>query len=403
MSDFERAPVVVLSSIDWDAAWQRHHIFAARFAAQGHRVLFIENSGFRNPRLADLPRLWSKLLRLARLRAPGRHNTIPAGLTVVPSRLLPPTWRVFRWINETLLVPQLHGLLGSAGLDSDPIVIVYFPTATTLALIDRLAAGVLLYDCASNLRAHPNAPLDFAALERGLLDRVDAVVCDSDFLRAQKSAEHAAVEQIHQGVPEEFFGIGTRPGIYQHACYYGTWGQDLEPELLAAATRAGLKVTVSGFAKGRSLPLPPGVESLPPVPREKLPERLADFEVMLLPYRINPFLLGVVPAKIYECLATGRPIVATPLPSLKALEGLIYIGETPADWERLCRELPNTETAEKRRARIDLAREHSQGREFERFLGVARAHWRQRARTPQPAPWWARKRLQDFVHGFAWK
>lgn len=403
MSAFSRADVVVVSSIDWDAAWQRHQIFAAHFAEAGHQVFFIENSGFRNPGWADLPRLWRKLVRIASPAVESVHNAIPQGLTVVPPRLLPPTFPLFRRLNEKVFIPQLLGVLRALGLKESPIVIVYSPTATTVALAERLNPGVLVYDCASNFRGHCAAPKDLASTEARLLELTDEVVCDSDFLFAQKQAEHARVTQIHQGVPEEFFAARSANGSLKTACYYGTWGQDLEPEFLAAAVRAGLEVTVSGFTKGNAPPLPPGVKRLPPAPREELVRRLEHFDAFLLPYRINPFLMGVVPAKIYECLATGRPVIATPLPSLVPLEGLVYLGKTPEDWERIVRDLHRTETPERKRARIELARKHTYAAEFARFYAVAKRSWGKRAPVPEaPQPWWTRARIQAFIEGFGW-
>jgi hypothetical protein len=98
--------------------------------------------------------------------------------------------------------------------------------------------------------------------------------------------------------------------------------------------------------------------------------RLENFDAVLLPHRITPFMLGVVPAKIYECMAMGRPVLAAPLPSVVALKDLVYIGQTPKDWVKIARDLPKSETAARREARIALAREHTHRREFERFQSV---------------------------------
>ena len=51
------ADVICVSSIDWDFIWQGHQEIMARLAAAGHRVLFVENTGVRQPRMRDLPRL----------------------------------------------------------------------------------------------------------------------------------------------------------------------------------------------------------------------------------------------------------------------------------------------------------------------------------------------------------
>ncbi|MFI5348044.1 MAG: hypothetical protein ACHQ2Z_00750, partial [Elusimicrobiota bacterium] len=80
--------VVILSSIDWDTAWQRHQIFASQLADAGHDVFFVNNTGFRNPRLSDLPRILKRLAAFAAPSAPSVTNTIPNGLHVVSPKLL---------------------------------------------------------------------------------------------------------------------------------------------------------------------------------------------------------------------------------------------------------------------------------------------------------------------------
>jgi hypothetical protein len=48
--------VICISSIDWDFIWQGHQEIMSTLAAQGHRVLFVENTGVRAPKLRDMPR-----------------------------------------------------------------------------------------------------------------------------------------------------------------------------------------------------------------------------------------------------------------------------------------------------------------------------------------------------------
>lgn len=402
MTGFQKTQIVFISSIDWEAAWQRHQIFATQFAVSGHEVFFIENSGFRDPGFSDLGRLGRKLSSFR--RPAGGTNPIPPGLHLFPPRVLPPTTTIFRKINSRLLVPQLTEELREAGLRPHPFIVCYHPTATTLALIARLAPSLLVYDCASNFRAHPQAPLDFTKQERALLEQSQLVVCDSDYLYEQKQKEHPNVLQIHQGVAETFL-LGAPPrGTWDNFIYYGTWGPDLEPAYLAALSQAGFAVTVSGFSKGKAPALPAQIERLPPAPKEDLVTRLEAFECFVLPYRLNPFLMGVVPAKIYECLAMGRPIIASPLPSLAPLKDLIHIAETPEDWVRIARDLNKTETPQLRQARIELARQHTHQREFER-LYVACEEAYIKAPPPHRAPkepWWGGPHVQAFLRGFSW-
>lgn len=363
--------VVVLSSIDWGTTWQRHQMFAAGFAADDRDVFFVENTGFRDPSWKDLPRLGARILNLLAPRKAGGSNPVPPGLRVISPRVLPPTRHLFRALNSRFLLPALRRQLSAAGLRPGAACVVYVATATTVELARSLAPAAVVYDCASNFRAHPAAPADFAERERELLDMADQVVCDSDFLYEQKKAEHPRVEKIHQGVPADFFRLSPPDG--SGFCYYGTWSRDLDPRLVDALADAGFKTAVRGFTKGDAPPLSPKVKRHEPVDRGALAASLSPYDGFLLPYRLTPFLMGVVPAKIYEVLATGRPVIASPLPSLKALEGLIYVGETPEDWTRIAKNLPRTETEDLRRARVELARKHSAEAEFARFKGCVDA------------------------------
>ena len=45
--------VLCISTINWDFIWQGHQEIMSRLAADGHRVLFIENTGVRKFRVSD--------------------------------------------------------------------------------------------------------------------------------------------------------------------------------------------------------------------------------------------------------------------------------------------------------------------------------------------------------------
>lgn len=55
--------IICISSIDWDFIWQGHQQIMSTLVAHGNRVLFIENTGVRSPRLKDLPRLKHRVTR----------------------------------------------------------------------------------------------------------------------------------------------------------------------------------------------------------------------------------------------------------------------------------------------------------------------------------------------------
>lgn len=378
MSSFADAQVVVLSTIDWGAAWQRHQIFAARFAASGRGVFFVENTGFRDPGLSDAGRVFGRLRHL--LSPHGEPPGVPAGVTVVPPAVLPPTRAAFRALNEARLLPRLTARLGAAGLRPGAIAVVYVPTATTLSLLERLKPALVVYDCASHFAGHPGAPRDFAQAEARLLARADLVVTDSKFLYDLLSPRHRRVVRVHQGVDASFLGAKPPSGKWRSFCYYGTWVPDLDARFPAALAEAGFEVTLSGFTKGPPPSLPASVRRLPPVPRERLLERLESFDAFILPHKLTEFHKGVIPAKLYECMAMGRPVLAAPLPSMEEVRGLVHVAATPEAWVEAARALPRTETPALYEARRALAREHTHEAEFARLEEALREAWDARSR-----------------------
>src|SRR3990172_2252811 len=99
--------IICISSIDWDFIWQGHQEIMATFARQGHRVLFIENTGVRPPRLRDLPRLTHRIRNWWRGVKGFRKER--ENLFVYSPIILPfPYSRVARWVNRGLLLRALQ-------------------------------------------------------------------------------------------------------------------------------------------------------------------------------------------------------------------------------------------------------------------------------------------------------
>ena len=68
----------------------------------------------------------------------------------------------------------------------------------------------------------------------------------------------------------------------------------------------------------------------------------------------------MLPAKIYECLATGRPIVATPLPELTAgFSAHLRFATVGEVWVRAAEAAVQADDPGTRAGRIALARDNS--------------------------------------------
>jgi glycosyltransferase involved in cell wall biosynthesis len=356
-----KPPVVILSGIRWGFLWQRHQTLATHFARAGYPTVFVETTGLANPRLsgATLRKVLSRVRRSGGRKMPGEKN-----LTVYAPLTAPPTWKGFRWSNDRFLVPRALRDLKKIG-GPCPVVVAYPPTRTTLGLISGLDPRLVLYDCSDEYEHFPGAPKDIVRTERELLKRADLVSCTSPHLLEKARRVRPDAFLSGPAVDYERFAVLQDPhpnAVVRTVCFFGDVSRErIDFDALEAIVGAGFGLRIVGGlgSEEKRLLKMPGVDHRGEVSHPELPEALAGVDAFVLPYRINALTRGISPAKTYECLATGKPVVAAPLPALRDLGEHIYFAEHPEDYVEILRKMDDLETEERRRARIELARENS--------------------------------------------
>jgi glycosyltransferase involved in cell wall biosynthesis len=103
----------------------------------------------------------------------------------------------------------------------------------------------------------------------------------------------------------------------------------------------------------------PNVLLLGEKPRMMLPDYLYFADVSLIPYRITESTCSMFPWKVHEHLAMGKPIVATDLPELRHLEGILYLSRDPQGFIDATVRALKPEDEHIRRDRIRVARDNS--------------------------------------------
>ena len=360
-----KPPVIILSGIRWDFLWQRHQILATRFARAGYPTIFVETTGLANPR-PDRSTLRKIRNRLRRSGGGGEPAPKIPNLTVYSPLTAPPTWNLFRISNRRLFVPRAaRDLRKIAG--EDPVVVAYPPTRTTLDLTLSLNPRLLYYDCSEDYKGFPRVPGDIADTERELVDRADLVSCTAPSLLEKIKPLRPDAFLSGPGVDYEQFAIlqgDLNPKAVKTVCYFGHLGRErISLDSLEAVAEAGFTVRVVGeVGHGRverNFLQASGVDYRGEVRHEDLPAALKGVDAFLLPYLRNKLTLGISPAKTYECLATGRPVVASPLPALKALGEHLYLARSPHEFVEALLGMSEPDTEERARARTEVARENS--------------------------------------------
>ena len=184
--------ILYFSSIDWDFLWQGHQQIAVTLAANGNRVLFVENTGVRPPRLGDLPRLRRRLLNWWRGIKGFRQEQ--ENLFVYSPLILPfPYSWVARRVNCLLLLRALRRWMRATRFHR-PLIWTFLPTPLVRALIRELDPALTVYYCIDDFASSSPSARRISRSEIRLFREADLVFVTSEKLR-ERAARFS--RQVH--------------------------------------------------------------------------------------------------------------------------------------------------------------------------------------------------------------
>jgi glycosyltransferase involved in cell wall biosynthesis len=347
--------IIIVSSIDWETQWQAPQEIALRLSAAGNRVLYIENTGVRAPALRDAGRVVRRLRRWARAPRAGGIREAGRGLWVCAPFVLPPFGPAFEArLNRRLLRP-VAGAVRRLGM-RDPLIWTFLPTDTALGLIDLLGTerGRVVYYCAADFQHLTPSAARLARSEAELLRRSHVVLTICDELAARLRRWNDNVHVFPYGVDlkafpacagglsacdngqaangnghdangngHERFAWAERARREGHRVigYVGGLHRHVDVELLAAMARERPEWSWV-FVGPPEIPLRDlralsNVYLLGHRPHGELARYIRAFDVCIVPYRRTAYTETVVPSKINEYLAMGKPVVSTDLPPVR--------------------------------------------------------------------------------------
>jgi glycosyltransferase involved in cell wall biosynthesis len=364
--------IVCVGFADWKTdQWTNQQHLMSRLAG-GNRVLFVESLGLRRPSVAgrDLARIARRLRRgLAPPQAvDGLHVLSPL---VVPLHGNP----AVRVLNARLLPRLVARAAGRLGL-RDPILWSYVPQAEVL--VDALDPALVVYHCVDDIAAQKGIDAaSFRAAEARFAARADLVLASAPALARRMRALNANVLDAPNVADTDLFARALEPRPVDAAV-----AALPEPRIVfvgaIVATKLDLDLIV-GLARARpawsialvgavglgdprgdvsALEREPNVHLLGRRAYAELPAVLRGAAAGLIPYALNPLTASVFPMKVYEYLAAGLPVVATPLPSLEGVEEVAFAAGAPATVLALERLLAD-DGPERRRERSRRALAHS--------------------------------------------
>lgn len=322
-------PLLYLAPVAWHDLWQRPQRLALALA-ESYNLTYLNPVGMRSVRWSDWRRLFPRK----------GGATANGGLPVFRPRYLP--WQVAPCdaVNRRWLAAQMRRAFPTLK-DGQFTLWVGAPSLLALTLIDAFQPAQVVYDCMDRFAGFHTgkARARIEAAEATILSRAELVFVTSQPLAEQLRAKHSHVVFAPNGVDAApfFSAVRRRENAQVVIGFHGTLGEWLDYELIEslAAARPGWRWEFVGPIHARAarrLTALPNVHHTPVVAHNELPERLARFDVGIIPFVRNALTDAACPVKLGEYLAAGLPVVASRLASLSAVPGHVALATSPSEW-----------------------------------------------------------------------
>lgn len=376
--------ILILSTQDWDALPTRKHHWARYFARQGNRVLYVEQQMHLLGWLVDLPEQFLRVVRW--LRGPRK---VEDRLWVFTLPVVMPCFQMASLINRLnnwWLTPVLRWALNRLSFQ-DIILWVYTPHGGDF--VGRFAETLTVYECVDEFSAAQGLVRGpaIAALERELLEKVDLVIVTHPELFRSKSTIASRVELVPNGADLDHFARASLPttkvadaisNLPRPVIGFHGWIQYwVDFDLISYAAKAHPEWSfvfigpIEPLARVDKVRNMRNIHFLGKQPYSKLPNYLAGFDVC-----VNPFVLGkladsVSPIKLYEYLASGKPVVSVDMSAAQQFVDVIPLTRTQEEFlvaiENVLAERDNGKFAERAAARQAAAADSSWSLRFDQI------------------------------------
>lgn len=328
----DRYGIVVFSHLRWGFVWQRPQQFLSRFAKK-HPVLFFEEPFFDRPEGSEPDVSYHRVMPNVTVATP--HMAASWGTNPeMPHMLRKFARAAIERMNED-------------GSFDRPLLWYYSPMDSSWSLGHIENRGIV-YDSMDELSQFSGAPRSLMANEQRLMDHSDIVFTGGYELWTKKKQRHGNAHFFGCGVEYSHFskaqdsGTSIPPDIdFMKRPILGWFGVvDERVDYALLAEMARMRQHWSFAIVGPVVKMDPNL--LPHAPNlfwlgqrdyQVLPNYCRAFDVNMMAFAINAATEFINPTKALEYLATGKPVISTPVKDVvRQYSDLVEIARTPEEF-----------------------------------------------------------------------
>lgn len=357
-------PIICLSTQDYSDLWTRKQRFMNWFAERGHRVIYVETQ-------------WHWLTWLKRNRGNRRRLTqflhrprdVRPNLWIATPPILLPFHQMLlpiAIVNNIVLGLWLRWIAARMRI-KDPIIYSYVPYSQVAIRI--LGARKVLYEKVDDLAAAKGLVRreTVERMEKRFLGICKLVIVTASKLKEKLRDFHPNVHVIPNACDVRHFQEANERRVASTVLeailtprigFVGMLAYWIDLDLIdyIAAHRPQWQLVFIGpvGVDVARLRMHRNVHFLGRRSYEELPELMAGIDVFINPYKRDDIAESCSPLKVFEYLASGRPVVSVPMPEIQRFAPHVRIAEHYVGFVRAIDELLALPPEERRRLQQTL-------------------------------------------------
>lgn len=382
--------IILFSTADWDNPfWTNKQHTAKQLSERGYNVFYIESLGLRIPSLkkSDLLRIVKRILKFFKGAKQVNNRLWVYAPLVLPLH----KYKIIRLINNILIKYSLKYYQWKFNLDR-PIIWTYNPTI--IQYLKYFDYSKLVYHSVDDLSSSPGIDKEFIiSEEKKLITKCHYIFCTSRKIEQYcKSITPLNVYYFNNVVDFEHFNksltgcspephdISTIP--HPRIGFIGAISEYKVDFKLIKNTAIKFPnihwVLIGKIGEGQPLTSIDEIENLPnihflgPKNYADLPNYIKNFEVASIPCPINDYTESMFPMKFFEYMASGKPIIASNINSLKEYNEYYYCYSSEEEFEIKLKEALNKVNFDLTKNLL-LAKENTWEKRLDKMLAIINA------------------------------
>lgn len=320
--------IVCLANIEWSARYQRPQHMMSQFSANGHRVFYVTRS---------------------KVPSTGTHyelNQVAENIFEVSLRFK---------AEEDFYANKMSADNLKAGDESfsvlaidanirEALIVVHLSYWTSFAIgLKKSRSWRMQYDCMDEWADFPDIGPELIEEEDALVDEADLVTVTAAALQTKWMSKGVKSLLVRNAVDYNFFSSRCVENNLLADLngpiigFYGALAPWVDFYLLRylADHRPNWNFVLVGDCFVKDLA---GIDRMPNVrltgrkPYGDMPRYLHDFDVCLIPFKLNHVTHAVDPVKFYEFISVGKPVVSVPLEEMAIYNDYAYFASEYKDF-----------------------------------------------------------------------